>query len=278
MATAPTTPPLRLTPAERRAWREDGFFLRPAVFAAGELAELRAAAESVAARVLSAASEERGYRVDGHGYADVLDATLQYEHRRRSRAARVIEPFHHLDPRFEALVDDPRLVEPARALVGEPRVSLFTDKLNLKRPREGSRFRWHQDAPYWAEAGADAERMPNAMLALDDAAESNGCLRVVRGSHRAGALPGGSGPGRLEPLYTDPRRFDASAQVPAVMPAGSLLFFHAQSVHGSEPNRSERPRRALVLTYQPAGRSMFRLPRVREAGASRGGGPSSGQR
>jgi ectoine hydroxylase len=49
-------------------------------------------------------------------------------------------------------------------------------------------------------------------------------------------------------------------------PAGSLLFFSPHVVHGSPPNRSDRPRRALIMTYQPAGNRMLKLPRVRNAG------------
>jgi ectoine hydroxylase len=153
-------------------------------------------------------------------------------------------------------------------LVGEERVSLWTDKLNLKRPREGSRFRWHQDSPYWVFDCAHVDRLPNVMLALDDANEENGCLRVVRGSHRRGLLPGSRGQGTLGPLFTDPRCFDESRQVPAVMPAGSLLFFSPHSVHGSQPNESDRPRRALVLTYQPAGHRMFKRGGERPAGGA----------
>ena len=110
------------------------------------------------------------------------------------------------------------------------------------------------------------DRLPNVMLALDDASASNGCLRVVRGSHRQGPLPGREGEGTLGPLFTDPDSFDLSAQVPAEMEAGSLLFFSPHTVHGSEPNHSDLPRRALVLTYQPAGHPMFKIPENREAG------------
>ena len=106
------------------------------------------------------------------------------------------------------------------------------------------------------------------MVALDDADEENGCLRVVRGSHRHGLLPGLEGQGVLGPLFTDPRYFDEAEQVPAVMPAGSLLFFSPHTVHGSQPNRSGRRRRAFVLTYQPAGHRMFKIDARREAGVS----------
>ena len=72
--------------------------------------------------------------------------------------------------------------------------------------------------------------------------------------------------GRLGPLFTDPRCFDASRQVPAVMPAGSVVFFSPHAVHGSEPNRSDSARRAFVVTYQPAGHRMFRVDAERRAG------------
>src|SRR5690606_34298500 len=239
---------------------EDGFFIRPSVFAPDEVEVLRRAAERVVRAANGLAARGRAYEVDGNRYVDAGPTTIQYEHAERSQTLRVVEPFHHLDPAFERLVGDPRLVEPMCGLLGGDRVALWTDKLNLKRPREGSGFRWHQDSPYWAHVCRHLDRLPNVMLALDDADEENGCLRVVRGSHRRGPLPGCQGDGVLGPLFTDPLHFDAAAQVPAVMPAGSLLFFNAHTVHGSEPNRSERPRRACVITYQPAGFDMFKHP------------------
>lgn len=253
---------------ERLAWREDGFFVRAAVFSEGEIAALREAAERVVARAEreARAGAER-YVVDGNVYVEAGGSTLQFEHALGSETLRVIEPFHHLDARLDALIDDPRLVDPIRGLVGSEAVSVWTDKLNLKRPREGSRFRWHQDSPYWAHACAHLDRLPNVLVALDDADESNGCFRVIRGSHRRGLLPGCEGAGRLGPLFTDPRAFDLADEVPAVVPAGSLVFFSPHTVHGSEPNRSDEQRRAFVITYQPAGYPMFKAPRERRAGS-----------
>ncbi len=154
-----------------------------------------------------------------------------------------------------------------RELVGAERVSLFSDKINLKRPREGSGFRWHQDSPYWTHFCSHVDRLPNVMLALDAAAERNGCFRVVRGSHTRGCLPGLEGQGVLGPLFTDPSHFDLTRQVPLEVPAGSLVFFSPHTVHGSFPNESDERRRALVLTYQPGGHRMFKVDAVRDAGA-----------
>ena len=257
-----------LTESEWRAWREDGFFVRRAVFEAREVEAMRAASDRVRDTALRLATEGRAYEVDGNRYVDAGAVTVQLEHRPGSPSLRVVEPFHALDPVFDRLVDDARLVDPMCDLVGAPRVGLWTDKLNFKPPHDGSEFRWHQDSPYWAHACRHLDQLPNVMLALDDADEENGCLRVVRGSHRHGLLPGREGEGVLGPLFTDPRHFDLQAQVAAAMPAGSLVFFSPHTVHGSEPNRSERMRRAMVLTYQPSGFDQFKAPGRREAAAS----------
>lgn len=260
-----------LSSAEREAWEERGFFFREAVFASAELVTLGAAAEAVVRRAQDGvAAGGESYAIDGNTYVEVQlsgrAATVQLEHAPGSRTVRVIEPFHALHPVFERLIDDARIVAPMCGLIGTPVVSLFTDKLNLKRPREGSRFQWHQDSPYWAHFCRHLDQLPNVMLTLDDADESNGCFRLIPGSHRRGMLPGRQGEGVLGPLFTRPDQFDESRAVAAAVPAGSLVFFSPHSVHGSLPNRSERPRRALVLTYQPGGLRMFKEDRTRNCG------------
>jgi hypothetical protein len=260
-----------LSPSERRAFTEQGFFVRRAVFAPAEVARLAAAAEDVVRRAAAALADagER-YAIDGNHYAEVrLDgrpATVQLEHAPGSRTVRVIEPCHALHPELERMIDDPRIVAPMRELVGAAEVALFTDKLNLKRPREGSRFQWHQDSPYWAHFCEHLDQLPNVMVLLDDADAGNGCFRLIPGSHRRGMLPGRQGEGVLGPLFTHPDHFDERTAFDAAAPGGSLVFFSPHSVHGSLPNRSDRARRAFVLTYQPAGLRLFKEDRVRNAG------------
>lgn len=252
---------------EQRSWRIDGFFVRERVLRGDELEALREAAEAVvehATRCAAAGAET--YHIDGNRYAEAGGVTIQYEHLPGSRTVRVIEPFHHLHERFDRLIDDPRIVGPMRELVGSQQVALFTDKINLKRPREGSPFRWHQDSPYWTHVCGHVDQLPNVMVTLDDASEENGCFRVVSGSHTRGCLPGLHGQGTLGPLFTDPAYFDESRQVLLEVPAGSLVFFSPHTVHGSQENLSDRKRRALVLTYQPAGYPMFKIPEERQAG------------
>ena len=250
-----------LTSEEQASYREDGFLIRPSVFSDQDLEQLRAAVEAVVEQ--AADSEGRNYFVEGNRYVEREYVTVQYEHEPGSQTVRVVEPFHHLHPRLNALVDDPRIVVPMEELIGADRVALWTDKINLKRPREGSGFRWHQDPPYWSHVCKDTDRLLNVLITLDDATEENGCFRVIRGSHRKGFLPGIQDGSELGPLFTDPSAFEEADQVAAEVPAGSQVFFAPHSVHGSQPNQSNEARRALVLTYQPGGRPMFKIPETR---------------
>lgn len=263
----------RITAEEREAWLSDGYVARESVFSKAELEALREAAERVVGGAAGSANREgESYRIDGNRYHEAGGSTIQYEHGRpgepgaESKTIRVIEPFHHLDPVFDALIDDPRIVSPMCDLIEDDSVALFTDKINLKRPREGSAFRWHQDSPYWTHVCSHVDRLPNVMLSLDAASEANGCFRIIPASHTQGCLPGLHGDGVLGPLFTDPAYFDESAQVSLEVPAGSLVFFSPHTVHGSQPNTSDALRRAIILTYQPGGHRMFKIDAVREAG------------
>ena len=50
-----------------------------------------------------------------------------------------------------------------------------------------------------------------------------------------------------------PAAFSEQDQVLMEAPAGSVVFFDPHIVHGSQPNHSDAPRRAIIITYQPAG-------------------------
>jgi ectoine hydroxylase len=269
---------LKLAEAERRRYVDEGFFVRENVFDEADLERFRAAAERVVGTATRASMEivrsgevsssravenEVDYWIDGNRYVEAARATVQFEHRVASETIRVIEPFHHLDPVFDDLVEDPRIVTPICGVLGLDRVALWTDKINLKRPLEGSGFRWHQDSPYWSHVCGHCDQLPNVMLTLDDADRENGCFRLVPGSHRRGFLPGLNDGTRLGPLFTDPASFDEEAQWLAEVPAGSLVVFDSHTVHGSEPNLSDRSRRAIVLTYQPADHPMFKFSGTR---------------
>jgi len=249
---------MRFSEAERVQYARDGFVLRRKNFAAAELAGLHEAIERVVADVV-----ERALRADagptftfgaGHRLQFSSRTVIQWEWREGSREVRLMEPFTHLDPAFAALWDDPRFVEPLKDALGVEAVGPFTDKLNLKRPRQGSEFPWHQDYPYWyVRTPEHAHEVVTAVLFLDDATAENGALRVLPGSHLCGPAPRDLG--ESTGFLADPLRIDARGEVLIDADAGSLLFFPALMLHRSTPNTSDHQRRAILLSFQPAGRA-----------------------
>lgn len=252
-----------LSAEELTSYRQHGYLIRREVFSGDELLTLREIVELAVSSAYELAQDGETYHLDGKRFVDIGPMTVQFEHAIDSDTIRVIEPVHHLHPGLEALVDDPRIVAPMQSIIGCADISVWTNKLNLKRAGEGSGFGWHQDSPYWVHDSDHVDLLPNVYLAFDDASAANGCLRVIDGSHQRGCLPGTSDGSQLGGFFTDPNCFSESDQVLMEAPAGSLIFFDAHSIHGSQPNYSDQSRRAIVMTYQPADFPMLKTGEVR---------------
>ena len=85
---------------------------------------------------------------------------------------------------------------------------------------------------------------------------------MIPGSHQHGALQGLKDRGVRGALYTDGDLIEGGA-IPVELPAGSVLWFHRDLVHGSQSNRSNKNRRVFVTAYQPAGLQRWRLDKKR---------------
>lgn len=162
--------------------------------------------------------------------------------------------WHELgDDIWTAVSTCPRIVNNIRILLGEE-AAFFHGKVMFKDAHEGGAWEWHQDYGYWYSQGFVFPRMISAFIALDECTRENGCLRVLRGSHRLGRLDHvrvgtqtGADPARIaeiEPL------FDC---INCVMSPGSVLFFDCNLLHSSTPNTSSRHRRSFIICYNALG-------------------------
>ena len=252
-----------LSTQELEQYEQDGFLIRTSVFSTSEVEDLRAAAEDACDKAVSMCRDGKTYILDGKRFVDVGYTTIQFEHSSGSNTARVIEPIHELNGELDKLIDDARIVGPMQSILGMQAIALWTAKLNLKRPREGSGFGWHQDSPYWVHDSDHVDQLPNVMVSFDEATQENGCFRVIRGSHKSGCLPGTDDGTQLGGFFTDPKYCLEEEQVAMEVPAGSLIFFNPHTIHGSSPNISDMPRRAIIITYQPAGFPQLKSGEVR---------------
>ena len=254
------------TGSELAAFERDGFFVREGLFSDSELTTLRDAIEEIHGNMSEKSAREDDYpiqMVDDKRYQEIDDSVVKWEWQDESRDIRSMEPFLHLHPNLSSLIDDPRLWMPAKAMLGYDGLSLFTDKLNFKRPG-GSPFPFHQDSPYFALECKHVEELVSMQIYMDDARVENGCLWMVPGSHKLGILPGVQGKGILDRLYTDMEAHAELEPVAVEVPAGSVIFFHAHVIHGSKGNKTDESRRAMVVTYQPPGHNCWRRDDARE--------------
>ena len=208
-------------------YRRDGYLLVPDLFRPAEVAALLRAVEG-GERV---AATTRG-REDSGG----------------KKAKLAI--WHELGEDIWAAASTcPRLVNAARILLGEE-IAFFHGKVMLKEARSGGAWEWHQDYGYWYNQGFVFPRMMSAFVALDAATRENGCLQVLRGSHRLGRLEHGK---VGDQTGADPARIPQIEalfeRVYCEMSPGAVLFFDCNLLHTSAPNESDRHRRAFIVCY-----------------------------
>lgn len=251
----------RLTDAERLRLADDGFVLRENVFSGEECQAMAAAVEQLETDLLAA---KRNNKVTLGSYMFELQREIGSVVKWEPHFPDVVqgvEPFAHISKPLKEWAHDPRLWNPCKDVVGQDDISLFTEKITMKRAHKGGTIILHQDFPYWKPVTKVADRVMTAMIYLDDATRINGCLEVSPGSHKDGmrACKTADGFGANE---MDESKFDMASLVAVEAKAGSVIFFGSMLVHRSLPNRSDKQRRALLYSYQPAGNpTMIELSR-----------------
>jgi len=130
----------------------------------------------------------------------------------------------------------------------------YHSKITAKEPREGGAWEWHQDYGYWYKNGCLFPLMASAMVALDHCTRANGCLQVLKGSHLLGRIDHGLLAG--DQVGADLTRVaEAEKQLERVyaeMAPGDVLFFHCNTLHRSDANRSDDRRWTLICCYNAA--------------------------
>jgi len=241
-----------LTPDEVGFLDRNGYVIRENVFSRAEVADITAACEDLVARLVRDRQLKR-YKAGSYVFAPDFERSTMIKWEGDTDIVHGIEPFAHLDPVLKRWALDPRFTQPMQRFVGDPNPSLFTEKLNLKRPGIGGVNPMHQDYPYWIDSAQDPTRVATAMLFLDDATLENGCLQVAPGSHRSGQWRNRTDSDEFGANEIDAKAYADVDMLPVPLKAGSMVMFGSFLVHCSEPNRSALQRRALLFSYQPAG-------------------------
>lgn len=164
------------------------------------------------------------------------------------------------DDAYGLLTRSERMVGAVQALLGQGEVCHFHSKLMQKEPKVGGAWEWHQDYGYWYKNGF---LYPNAlisvMVALSEANQENGCLQVLKGSHKMGRfehLFAGEQQGADMPFVEEALKICEKVYVE--LNPGDALFFHSNLLHMSEANLSDNPRWSLISAYNLSYNKPFR--------------------
>jgi ectoine hydroxylase-related dioxygenase (phytanoyl-CoA dioxygenase family) len=158
------------------------------------------------------------------------------------------------------LTTHPQLLEHLQRLLG-PNIVLKSTRVFYKHGNSEAFVDWHQDG---ITEGITDARSPAVWIGLTDATIENGCLRVVPRSQHVGLIPHethpepeaaipGSARGHaledeLSGVFTSiPSGLDSPWDIE--MRAGEMSVHHPCVFHGSNPNRSDRPRIGLSASY-----------------------------
>lgn len=143
----------------------------------------------------------------------------------------------------------PRVVDAMEQLLGDE-VYHYHSKMSIKEPFTGGAWNWHQDYGYWYLNGCLFPDLASAFIAVDPNTRENGCMQVLRGSHKIGRVEHGK---FGDQTGADPERVEQARKmmehVYVELAPGDTLFFHSNTLHASDQNKSPHPRWSLICCY-----------------------------
>ncbi len=268
----------KLTASQRAQFQESGFLKLPGVLSSAEIHSLRRAM-SQALRTLDQSPNSYNVTAAADGIwcdGEVSDqGSIQHDVEALARAIRASDFPRLVDQssvaarRGNFLLDTsvwrrvPELAEFAlgsklagisAGLLRASRVRYYDDQLFVKEPGAVDRAAFHQDVPYFH---LDGDSGCVFWIPLDSVKAGGGRIGYIPGSHRWQKMfkanvfvselpfPGAEG--------LDMPRIDANPEAFGVQyleaEPGDVIVHHFLTVHGSEGNRSDKPRSAFSLRY-----------------------------
>ncbi|WP_059103246.1 ectoine hydroxylase [Shouchella shacheensis] len=164
---------------------------------------------------------------------------------------------------FQRLAQNERLIKIAEQLLGS-QVYINQSRINFKPGFKGKEFYWHSDFETWhMEDGMPDMRAVSCSIILTDNHEFNGPLMLIPGSHKwyvscAGETPADNYKSSLKQQVAGTPDEEglawlteqADGQIDrATGPAGSVLFFESNTMHGSNGNLSPYSRSNVFFVF-----------------------------
>ena len=152
---------------------------------------------------------------------------------------------HMISPVFDKVCHNSKILDAVESIIGKD-ILVGGTTLFIKDPDSKGFVSWHQDAKY---IGFEPHNWVTAWLAITDASEENGCMRMWRGTHKEKIRYHKDIFNKSNLLTRGQTVQNVSLKdtVSNELKAGQLSLHHPMIVHGSTPNRSNNRRIGFVI-------------------------------
>ena len=150
---------------------------------------------------------------------------------------------------FYDLSRNKKIINIVKILIGGS-VRFHLGKLNFKLPnkKKGSEIAWHQDWAFYPHTNDD---LITVGIYLEDCDEKNGPLKVIKGSHKKDVFSHHNNKNYfVGKINTKKDKIDLKKTVSLTGKAGSVIFFHCRTIHGSGCNHTNGSRPLILFGYR----------------------------
>ena len=233
-----------LSVEETRHYRQEGYLVFPALISGERLQRYKGLLDDLVERARVLKANESGFALQPDKQGQLIAGRLF-----KVQGVCVVEP------RILDLAREPAIVSRAADLIGSS-LHMFGSKFYPMLSHGGTSTSWHQDNHYF---GTRSHLVLSCGIYLEDTDRSNGCLRVLPQSHTTGELvkhTGGDGT-FAHGSWTE---VDEDQAVFVECPAGTVILFSANLLHGAATNTSDRSRYSTAWHYIPADLDLQQFP------------------
>jgi chlorinating enzyme len=157
---------------------------------------------------------------------------------------------HLLFKWLDDLIRDARILDPIEDLIG-PDILCWNTIFWIKEAGSPSFVSWHQDITYWGLAGGE---VVTAWLALSQASEEAGCMRVLPGTHKGTAMAHEDRYDAANMLTRGQEiaeTIDEAKAVAMPLEPGQMSLHSVRLAHASGANASDDRRIGVSMHFMP---------------------------
>lgn len=206
----------------------------------------------------------QGYLLPGRQLysADKLDAleAIFDEHLadKGSKLSDELDTPHFRDPRLLDYLLGDEVLDLVEPLVG-PDIALWTSHFISKDPYTGRATPWHEDSAFWNGRFDRYDSIVTVWLALGPSNRSNGCMRVIPGTHLDGGFHDNYVATDLsvQTFHAEIPDVDETRAVDFELERGQFSLHDGRIVHGARANTSAVRRTGYTMRYFPASVTMM---------------------